>query len=240
MKKIILVRHASAVGHVPDGGDFDRSLRKKGRKEAKAMAAWYAGVAELPSLLVSSPANRAIETAYIFAKEFGYPKKKIIQDEALYGGLDATDFLTILKTLDDKHGSVMVFGHDPSFSEFAQFVAKGFEQYLPKCSVFGVTTNRRSWTTIRRGDGRLDIFEHPAGLRQRQDLAEAVRDEMVDRIENGIVTAIGEFGVEAEEKDLAKIQRVSTKLAKVFAARTMSGRSLFTKKREADRTEDEG
>jgi len=219
MKKIILVRHATAVGHVTDGKDFDRSLRKKGRREARAMAGWYRRIAHVPDLLLSSPAKRAIETARIFAKEIGYPRKKIVQDEALYGGLEPSDFLTIFKTLDDKHESVMVFGHDPSFSDFAQYIVKGFDQNLPKCSVFGVTASRRSWTMIRRGDGHLEIFEHPDGLGQRLDLVAAVSDEITDRIERGILDVLGEFGVGCEEQETAKIRRASAKLAKVFAPR---------------------
>jgi phosphohistidine phosphatase len=233
LKKIILVRHATAVGHGAERDDFDRSLRKKGRKEALAMVEWYRRIAETPDLLLSSPANRAIETARIFAKEFGYPKKRILQDEALYGGLDPSNFLAILKTLDDKHESVMVFGHDPSFSDFAQYIAKGFDHYLPKCSIYGVTTRRRSWKTIRRGDGHVEIFEHPDGLRQRRELAAAVRDEMTGRIERGIIDALGEFGVKDDVEGDEKIRRASTKLAKTFAPRAALQAHPKTVKRRA-------
>ncbi|UCH85420.1 MAG: histidine phosphatase family protein [Candidatus Latescibacterota bacterium] len=219
MKKIILVRHATAVAKDPDKDDFNRSLRKKGRKEARAMAEWYRRVAELPDLFVSSPANRAIETALLFAKEFGYPKKRIVLEEAIYGGFEPSELLSFMKTLDDDYHSVMVFGHDPLFSEFAQFIAKGFEDYLPKCSIFGVTTNRRNWSTIKRGDGRLEIFEYPAGLHQRLDLVKAVRNEMMDRIEKGILTVLEEFGIAGNDDDRMKIRRTGAKLAKSFAAR---------------------
>jgi phosphohistidine phosphatase len=68
MKRIVLVRHATAAAKQADAEDFDRSLRKKGRKEARALAGWYQTVAEVPDLLLTSPANRALETALIFAK----------------------------------------------------------------------------------------------------------------------------------------------------------------------------
>jgi phosphohistidine phosphatase len=216
VKKIVLVRHASAVSNAPD--DFSRSLRKKGHKETRAMAEWYRSFEDVPDLFLSSPANRAIETAQLFAKQLGYRKTRIVQDERLYGGIDPFDFLAILRRLDNKHESVMVFGHDPSFTDFAQFIARGFKNYLPKCSIFGVSTNRRSWATIRSGDGHLDIFEHPDGLHQRQELARTIRVELAGRIENGILSALGEFGLKGEAvEDQKRIRRASTKLAKTFA-----------------------
>ncbi len=77
MKRITLVRHATAVPRNPKKDDFGRSLRKKGRREAKAMGEWYKNVEEQPDVMISSPANRAIETARVFAKTLGYPAKKI-------------------------------------------------------------------------------------------------------------------------------------------------------------------
>jgi phosphohistidine phosphatase len=219
MKKITLVRHASAVGKSPD--DFSRPLRKRGLKEARAMAEWYRSVEDIPDLLLSSPANRAIETAQIFAKTFGYPKKDIILVDKLYGGLDPSGFLETVRTLEDEFQNVMVFGHDPSFTDFARFIGRGFKRNLPKCSIFGVTIKRRSWSTIRRGDGHLDVFEHPEGLHQRQELAKTIRDEMTERIEDGILGALGEFGIGVEQEDRKRLHRVSAKLSKVFAARAV-------------------
>ncbi|MEJ2719545.1 MAG: histidine phosphatase family protein [bacterium] len=221
MKTIILVRHATAVAKDPAKDDFGRSLRKKGRKEARAMARWYMKTdGPSPDLLLSSPADRAIETAWIFAKELGYPRKKIVQDEALYGGLEPPDFLTILKTLDDKNESVMVFGHDPSFTDFARFIVDGFDGSLPKSSVFAFRTNRRSWAAVRRGDGQLEIFEHPEGLHRRRDLAKAVKKDLADRIEKGIMSVLSEFRITGvDEDDAARVKRASARLAGTFAKR---------------------
>ena len=136
MKKIILVRHATAAAKGPDIEDFTRSLRKKGHKECRAMIRWYLdNVDEMADLMLSSPANRAIETALLFAKGLGYKPKKISRNEGLYGTASSKDFLDILKSLDEEIDSVMVFGHDPEFSEFAQYMVNGVETGLPKCSV---------------------------------------------------------------------------------------------------------
>jgi phosphohistidine phosphatase len=167
MKKIVLVRHATATRRSPDEADFERSLRKKGHKQARAMIDWFRTVDETPDLFLSSPANRAIETARLFAKGLGGKPGKIVKDKKLYGTSGSVDFLKILRKLDNKHKSVMVFGHDPAFTDFAQYMVADFAGHLPKCSVFAFTVNRRLWRTIRPGEGHLEYFEWPKGLKTR-------------------------------------------------------------------------
>ena len=216
MKRIILVRHATAVARNPKKGDYRRSLRKKGRREAKAMAEWYKSTAEAPGQMISSPANRAIETARIFAKVLGYPAKKIVQKKRLYGGLEAADFLELVKTLDDKQTSVMLFGHDPDFSETAQYLTKGFQDTLPKCSVLGVAVNSTSWSTIQPGRGKIEFYEHPQGLVDRAELVNKTRSEVSAQIESSIVAVLTEFDVELRDKDARAIRRTSAKLVRAF------------------------
>ena len=217
MKRIILVRHATAVSRASSKEDFARSLRKKGRREAKAMAEWYKSIAERPDVMISSPANRAIETARVFAKTLGYPAKKIVQKKRLYGGLESADFLELVKTLDDKQTSVTLFGHDPDFSEFAHYLAEGFQDALPKCAVLGVTMNRRRWRTIQAGEGQIEFFEYPQGLLQCAELVKKTGSEVSARIESSIVAVLTEFGIELRDKDARAIRRASAKLVKALA-----------------------
>ena len=169
MKTVIMVRHATAAAKGVDVDDYTRSLRKKGHKEARTMIRWYLeNVGGKPDMMLSSPANRAIETARLFAKGLGYKSKKIIQDEALYGTATPEEFLNILNEIDDKHDSVMVFGHDPAFSEFAHYMVAEFDLLLPKCSVFGFSANRKKWKALKAGDGVLEFYDSPAGIKQRR------------------------------------------------------------------------
>jgi phosphohistidine phosphatase len=217
MKTVIMVRHATAESKGTDKNDFERSLTKKGRKEAGTMVGWYMQDGKAPDLLLSSPANRAIETARIFAKQLAYPKKKIMLNESLYASSDTSEFLNILQALDDKHDSVMVFGHDPSFSDFAKYMVEGFTEDLPKCGVFAFTVNRRKWGTMKAGDGACLFFEHPHGIRERIQEEKQRRKDISARLENGIAQVLDRFGIERSDKEGRKIRRASARLARMFA-----------------------
>lgn len=224
MKKIVMVRHATAAPKGVDVDDFARSLRKKGHKECRAMIRWYLeNVGEVPDLMLSSPANRAIETAELFANGLGYKPKRIAKNEALYGTAGPEAFLEILKSLDGKYSSVMVFGHDPVFSEFAKYMVDVFDDVLPKCSVFGFTVNRKSWKTLKAGDGRVEYFESPGVLQQQRIRAKQVRKAATERIEAGIWDALAEFGIDKTDVDTdgnAKVvRRASAGIAKSVAHR---------------------
>jgi phosphohistidine phosphatase len=216
MKKIILVRHASAEARGADKDDFDRSLRKKGRKEAQDMIEWYLEMGEEPDLLLTSPANRAIETARIFAKGLGFSKKEIMVNEALYDFLSPGNFLKILQELDDAYGSVMIFGHDPAFSEFAKFAVHGFEENLPKCSVFGFIVKQKKWRLLRAGEGKLAFFTHPQGICRDKQRVKERREELSVHIEKSILQALIKFGIAGPDKELKKIRRASARIAKIF------------------------
>jgi phosphohistidine phosphatase len=219
MKKIILVRHATAVARAAGKDDFKRSLRKKGREEARAMAGWYKSAADRPDVIVSSPANRAIETARIFAKTLGYPAKKIVQKKKFYGVASLDVFLKMLAALDKKSNSVMLFGHDPEFSEFASYLVGGFEDGLPKCSVHSISLDRKDWQSLGPGEGRIEAYEHPAGVQERMKLLDELENKVSDEIAARVLGVLGDFGVTPGKKDEDRVRRASAKLAGRFKAR---------------------
>ncbi len=84
MKSIILVRHATAIVRDNDLPDFDRTLIRKGKKESRKMAERFLKYQITPGIWISSPAPRALETAYIFADILEFPRNKILLEDALY------------------------------------------------------------------------------------------------------------------------------------------------------------
>ena len=127
MKTIYLIRHAKAAKKKEKSSDFKRTLVKQGQEEAKLMARKLKRERIIPELIISSPASRSLETAHIYAKKLGYPVKKIMLNETLYEDMSEEALLFIVRNQDDKYGSLMMFGHDPSFSNFTNYLLKDFK-----------------------------------------------------------------------------------------------------------------
>lgn len=225
MKNIILVRHATAVKRSSDKADFKRSLKKSGRKEAGEMAERLKAMKVRPTLFISSPANRAFETAEIFAEGLGRSAKKIKKNDELYGDLTPEGFLELMRGLDDKSDSAIIFGHDPSFTEFARFLVPGFDGDMPKAGVLGVDVDVASWKEVKPELAKKAFFFHPldtaAGKTTRSDL----RKELAARIQKAVSGVIAEFGLSAGKKLTQDMEKMSSRLAKQLAPRVKKTKS---------------
>jgi phosphohistidine phosphatase len=116
---------------------------------------------DVPDLFVSSPANRALETAHIFADALGYPMQKVLIHEKLYAAPNASVLWQVLNGMDDRHRSVALFGHDPEFSRFGAQLTKAFKGELPKAGILVVAFAARRWKDLSPGKGRLRYFSFP-------------------------------------------------------------------------------
>ena len=76
MKIIYLVRHGKAESRDIDKSDFERILVKEGENISQRAAERLKKRKIIPALIITSPAPRALQTARIFAQEFGYLKRQ--------------------------------------------------------------------------------------------------------------------------------------------------------------------
>ena len=122
-RQVWVVRHAHAVDHWP-GGDHDRPLAAKGRREVAAfgdaggvpglLTRALAGGCRRPDLVVSSSAVRARGTAEGASAVLGLGAPEV--DRSLYRA-DADDLLAWLSVMSDDVGAVMIVGHNPAVHE---------------------------------------------------------------------------------------------------------------------------
>jgi len=117
-RTLYLLRHAKAVKYPDLTADIDRPLHETGYMEAYSMASQMFKNNEIPALIVTSPAVRAFSTALIFQRSLEVPDSNFRMKEKLYEA-DLNDLYEIVADLDDKYPSVMIVGHNPSFSQFA-------------------------------------------------------------------------------------------------------------------------
>jgi len=214
MKRIILVRHATAVKRGAEKADLKRSLKKSGRKEAREMGKRLKEMEIHPDLFISSPANRAIETAEIIADRLGHSVKKIEKIEELYGELPPKGFLELIRSLDDKVDSAILFGHDPAFTDFARFLVSGFDSDLPKAGVLGVEVDVAVWADVKPELARKAYFFYPGDTAVAKEREREARRELGTRIEKSLASAVADSGIVCDKDLMEKLHRVSTKLAK--------------------------
>ena len=115
----------------------------------------------LPDLVLSSPAKRAKKTAIAVAKALDYPKKKILFFDKMYHA-SARYLFELLKSLDDEKETIMLFGHNPSFNDFADMLLKRNPIYnIPTTGVCCIRFDVNQWQKIEEGKGEFIFFDYP-------------------------------------------------------------------------------
>jgi phosphohistidine phosphatase len=161
MKKIILVRHGKAEDESSEISDFERSLTLKGKVVAGIMARKLLQKEKSPGVIVTSPAFRAVETALIFAREFGISTDKVIMNSNLYFKMGYRNLPELLSTIDEGTETVSLFGHNPSFTEIANTLCQEGCDFLPKTGIVCISFKIMTWSEIDRNEGKTEYFLKP-------------------------------------------------------------------------------
>lgn len=161
MKKLIFIRHGKAEDPVPEISDFARSLTLKGKIISRLMAGKFMEKEKSPGIIVTSPAFRALETAFIFAGEFGIDTEKVILNSSLYYKMSFQNLPDILSNINEDSEIVTLFGHNPSFTQIANTLCKEGCEFLPKTGIVCISFNITTWSEIGRNIGKIEYFLKP-------------------------------------------------------------------------------
>jgi phosphohistidine phosphatase len=153
MKRVIIVRHAKAVPYGYDD-DFTRDLTDRGVNDAQRVGKELKKMGITPDTMISSTANRAIQTALIFAENLDFNKKRIVEIENIYHGLTTSEFLRMIKELPDNVQTAFFFGHNPGFHYFVNNLLEYFRDEMPTCSTVAIDFNVDSWKKVAARTGK--------------------------------------------------------------------------------------
>lgn len=161
MKRLILIRHAESSWDYPMLADFDRPLNPRGRHDAPVMAQRLQGLLTPPFRMIVSPALRALTTAQIFAETFEVPEAALQIEPRIYEATPGT-LLHLVNTLSEADGQVLMFGHNPGFTDLARLLVDALPfAELPACGLVMLEFDVTRWQDIVPGCGRLQAFRHP-------------------------------------------------------------------------------
>ncbi|MBD3333201.1 hypothetical protein GF356_10155 [candidate division GN15 bacterium] len=161
MKTVYLFRHAKAQSKDLGIPDFERSITDKGKRVTREMSLRAQEKKIVPDVMISSPANRAIETARIVADVYGWDPETVRSESLLYDAADGESFFDLVQAIDDQYQSVMIFGHNPTFNEFASAMITDFDGNISKSGVVGACFETDSWQLVGPGKGRLCVRMNP-------------------------------------------------------------------------------
>ena len=120
-------------------------------------------------LMISSPAVRARTTAKYFAEAMKMPKERIILEERIYGA-SVGEMLSIINGIDNMYDSVILFGHNPTFSSLASYLDRGFRDYLVTCARVKIEFNVGLWEQISEDSGEVVDHDYPRKYPEMADL----------------------------------------------------------------------
>jgi phosphohistidine phosphatase len=160
MKILTLVRHAKSSWEDSKISDRERPLNKRGEHDAPMMGKRVVAAGIRPSLILSSPAVRAWATAKILAQEIGYPREFLQRENSLYlASLD--NILDVLIAQDAEFNSVMIVGHNPGLTTFANYLSPGLTDNLPTAGVVSVGFEKDDWNLHSAPKTELLTYDYP-------------------------------------------------------------------------------
>ncbi|MGM0985302.1 MAG: CHAD domain-containing protein [Pseudomonadota bacterium] len=149
MRQLFLMRHAKAKRGDNKVADHDRPLRKRGRRQAAAMAKALQRWKALEGEIHVSGAVRTHQTLDEIAKQL--PELSLTEraffDEALYT-FDAQALLAWLRGLPEATDRVLIIGHNPALLELAHWLCPATPDVLPTGGLLHLSLPDTPWHSL--------------------------------------------------------------------------------------------
>lgn len=153
MKRVLLLRHGKSDWGAATGEDHDRPLNKRGEKASSLMGRFLADIDQVPDLVITSTATRASETARL-ASEAGRWPGSIETTRSLYATTPESA-LDLIKGIDDSADSVLLVGHEPTWSVLAGRLIGAGSIRMPTAAMVRIDMAVARWKSVSFCSGTL-------------------------------------------------------------------------------------
>ena len=160
MKTLYVMRHAKASWDFPDLPDVERPIVEKGIYNTKLIVAELNNKKTTPDLIISSHAKRAIETAKIIATGINYPIEKIETNKHIYMA-DKDDIFNIIFGVKNSLDAIMIIGHNPTLTQFANLFLDEKINILPTSGVISICFETGDWEGIINAPNKINFTLFP-------------------------------------------------------------------------------
>jgi phosphohistidine phosphatase len=168
MRRLMLLRHATAAPLGEGADDLERPLAESGRAAARALGAYLKQEQLLPDLVLVSPARRTRETWDALAASLEAPVR---QEPRLYDG-DPERLLALVRETGAPVRGLLAIGHNPGTADLARRLVGHGDRYAfarmgkgyPPAGLAVIDFPVEDWGEVSPGTGRLDRFVTPESL----------------------------------------------------------------------------
>ena len=165
-RELWLLRHGKSDRNLAMD-DFDRPLKKRGKRAAQRIGAWLHQQRLIPDWIASSPAKRAFTTAKIVQKALAVDGLGIMQDKRLYQeGFERLKLVLAECPLETRR--VLLVGHNPELEDLLIHLAGAdnlpdTDKLLPTAALARLVMPD-DWTHLAAGCASLLSITNPKSL----------------------------------------------------------------------------
>ena len=145
MKTLYVLRHAKSSWNDESLSDFERPLNERGKKAAPFMGEFMKKNDFAPDLIISSPAERAKQTAELVKKAANFAAE-IRFNEKIYEA-SPLRLLEVVSEADANAKTLMLVGHNPGFEGLVRVLA-GENARMPTAALAVLDLEINDWSEI--------------------------------------------------------------------------------------------
>lgn len=159
-RTLFIIRHGKSSWDAEGLDDIDRPLATRGTMNAEEMARRLKERGEVPELILTSPASRALNTALIMSRIWELDPGSLQIHDPLYMAY-ISEIDEVISGVPDQVLKLAIFGHNPSFTLYAnQFLDNPLDN-LPTSGVVIVTLESNTWKKINRSQVSRTYVDTP-------------------------------------------------------------------------------
>ena len=159
-RRLFIIRHGKSSWDNEGLDDIDRPLAERGTRNAYDMAQRLSELGLVPDLMLSSPASRALNTALIMSRVWALDPDALQIHDPLYDA-HVKEIEQVVASAPHDVLNLAIFGHNPSFTIYAnQFLDEPLDN-LPTAGVVIVTLKASGWKEISRTHVQETFLDYP-------------------------------------------------------------------------------
>jgi len=169
-RELLILRHGKSDWGSDAASDFDRPLAKRGKNDAPKVGAWLFREGLVPDYVVSSPAERARQTAAKVCKCLDIKKSRIVWDVDLYEA-EFPKLVAVLARCPRKAATVLLVGHNPGLEQLLMHLAGDELEIPPDGKLLPTGTLARlempdDWDRLPLGSAQLLSITRPRSIKR--------------------------------------------------------------------------